>query len=82
LLNTLEKKGLLKSEWNTNTVKPRKIYNLRSNGQNLLNFSEEYLNLICRKMEYQINNEKTLEPSNGLTVSINCQEQQSCKQNV
>ena len=36
LLNTLEKKGFVKSEWNMNSERPRKIYSLTSNGQNML----------------------------------------------
>lgn len=53
LLNTLEKKGFVKSEWNMNFERPRKIYSLTSNGQNMLNFTEESLNLICRKLSTQ-----------------------------
>ncbi|MDH5460224.1 MAG: PadR family transcriptional regulator [Candidatus Bathyarchaeota archaeon] len=50
LLNMLEKKGYVKSEWNMNNERPRKVYNLTSEGQNLLNFTEDSLNLICRKI--------------------------------
>ena len=53
LLNTLEKKGLVKSEWNMNYERPRKIYSLTNNGQNMLGFTEESLNLICRKLTVQ-----------------------------
>jgi PadR family transcriptional regulator, regulatory protein PadR len=57
LLNTLEKKGFVKSEWNMNFDRPRKIYSLTSDGQNMLNFTEESLNLICRKIGTQTNTE-------------------------
>jgi PadR family transcriptional regulator PadR len=50
LLNTLEKKGFVKSEWNMEFDRPRKIYSLTSNGQNMLDFTEESLSLICRKL--------------------------------
>ncbi len=50
LLGTLEKKGYVDSQWNMNFERPRKIYNLTTNGQNMLNFTEESLNLICRKI--------------------------------
>jgi PadR family transcriptional regulator, regulatory protein PadR len=50
LLATLEKKGYIKSEWNMNSERPRKIYNITTNGQNMLNFTEDSLNLICRKI--------------------------------
>jgi PadR family transcriptional regulator, regulatory protein PadR len=61
LLGTLEKKGLVKSEWNMNCERPRKIYSLTNNGQNMLNFTEESLNLICRKVSIQTNNGLTVE---------------------
>ncbi len=57
LLNLLEKKGFLKSEWNMNSDRPRKIYSLTDDGQNMLSFTEDSLNLICRKMGSQMNAE-------------------------
>lgn len=48
LLNTLEKKRYVKSEWNMDSQRPRKVYKLTSEGQNLLNFTEDSLNFICR----------------------------------
>jgi len=50
LLGTLEKKGYVKSEWNMNNERPRKVYKLTTEGQNLLNFTEDSLNFICRKI--------------------------------
>jgi len=50
LLGTLEKKGYVASEWNLNSDRPRKIYSLTDDGQSMLNFSEESLNLICRRI--------------------------------
>jgi len=70
LLNTLEKKGFVKSEWNMNSERPRKIYSLTSNGQNMLGFTEESLNLICQKIVAQTNTEMTPEPSTQSAVSI------------
>jgi len=69
LLNTLEKKGLVKSEWNMNTERPRKVYSLTSDGQNMLDFTEESLNLICRKIGTQTNTE-TMESSVQSEVAI------------
>ncbi|MGD0994834.1 MAG: PadR family transcriptional regulator [Candidatus Bathyarchaeia archaeon] len=69
LLNTLEKKGFVKSEWNMNAERPRKIYSLTSNGQNMLDFTEESLNMICRKIGTQTNTE-TMEPSTQSAVAI------------
>ena len=50
LLSTLEKKGHVKSEWNMNGERPRKVYTLTPDGQSLLAFTEDSLNLICRTM--------------------------------
>jgi PadR family transcriptional regulator PadR len=50
LLATLEKKGFVNSQWNMNNERPRKIYNLTTEGQNILNFTENSLNLICHKI--------------------------------
>jgi len=50
LLNMLEKRGYVKSEWNMQNERPRKVYKLTSEGQSLLNFTEDSLNFICRKI--------------------------------
>ena len=50
LLGTLEKKGYIDSHWNMNFDRPRKVYSLNATGQGILNFTEESLNMICRKL--------------------------------
>lgn len=50
LLNTLEKKGYVKSDWDMSNERPRKVYTLTTEGRNLLNFTEDSLNFICRKI--------------------------------
>jgi len=50
MLGMLEKKGQVKSEWNMNGERPRKVYTLTAEGQNLLSFTEGSLNLICRTL--------------------------------
>jgi PadR family transcriptional regulator PadR len=50
LLATLEKKGLINSEWNMENERPRKIYKLTNEGQTMLNFTENSLNLLCQKI--------------------------------
>ena len=50
LLATLEKKGYVNSHWNMNTERPRKTYQLTNEGQNMLNFTENTLNLLRQKM--------------------------------
>jgi len=48
LLGSLEKKGHVSSEWNMTSERPRKVYKLTSEGQNLLAFTENSLNLIVK----------------------------------
>ena len=50
LLATLEKKRYVKSSWNMQTQRPRKEYELTNEGKNLLNYTENTLNLICKNM--------------------------------
>jgi PadR family transcriptional regulator PadR len=50
LLASLEKKGYVNSEWNMTTERPRKIYNITTEGQSMLNFTENSLNLLCQKI--------------------------------
>ncbi len=60
LLGTLEKKGQVSSVWNMDNERPRKVYRLTSDGQALLNFTEESLNLICRRINTSGNTEVTV----------------------
>jgi PadR family transcriptional regulator, regulatory protein PadR len=48
LLGSLEKKGYLKSTWNLDTERPRKVYELTSDGATVLTFTENSLALICQ----------------------------------
>lgn len=48
LLSSLEKKGHVSSDWNMTSERPRKVYKLTSEGQELLNFTENSLHLIVR----------------------------------
>ena len=50
MLNTLEKRGQVKSEWYMANGRPRKIYRLTTEGQSLLSFAEGSLILICRTL--------------------------------
>jgi PadR family transcriptional regulator PadR len=63
LLGSLEKKGHVNSIWNMDTERPRKVYKLTNEGQNLLNFTEESLNLICRRINTAGGAEVTLATS-------------------
>jgi DNA-binding PadR family transcriptional regulator len=50
LLGLLEKKGYVKSTWNMDSERPRKVYQLTNDGKAVLNFTENSLNLICKNM--------------------------------
>jgi PadR family transcriptional regulator PadR len=64
LLASLEKKGYVNSQWNMKTERPRKIYELTNEGNDLLNFTETSLNFICRKISAPTSNNVTVEPNN------------------
>jgi PadR family transcriptional regulator PadR len=68
LLGTLEKKGYVGSEWNMNYERPRKVYRLTSEGQSMLNFTEESLTLICKKIT--VNPAAKIEEPNEPSVGI------------
>lgn len=50
LLNSLEKQKYVKSSWDMNGERPRKLYVLTTEGKGLLESAEDSLNLICRKI--------------------------------
>jgi PadR family transcriptional regulator PadR len=68
LLGTLEEKGYVDSEWNMDNERPRKVYKLTSEGQSLLNFTEDSLNLICRKISAPTEANMVIEPSSRATL--------------
>jgi len=49
LLGTLEKKGFIDSKWDLACERPKKIYHLTTDGQNVLEFTEESLTFICKR---------------------------------
>jgi PadR family transcriptional regulator PadR len=70
LLGLLEKKGFVQSNWNMTGERPRKMYSLTGNGQNMLNFTEESLNLICRKISSTANAGLTIEASTQPAIAM------------
>jgi PadR family transcriptional regulator PadR len=52
LLGTLEKKGYIDSNWNMNFERPRKVYSLTTDGKNMLNYTEDSLNMIRNKITH------------------------------
>jgi len=68
LLATLERKGRVISAWNMDTERPRKVYRLTHEGQNLLSFTEESLNLICRRINMAGTTEVTIASDTRTTL--------------
>jgi PadR family transcriptional regulator, regulatory protein PadR len=50
LLNLMEKKKYLKSNWNMDSERPKKIYELTADGKALLNFTSNSLITISKAM--------------------------------
>jgi len=68
LLGTLEEKGYLNSKWNMASQRPRKVYYLTTEGQGMLNFTEDSLNLICRKIRVSPDSGMAVEQSDRATL--------------
>jgi len=50
LLGVLEEKGYIKSQWNLNNDRPRKVYSLTPEGSNILTGAEQSFNSICSRL--------------------------------
>ena len=48
MLNIMEKKAYIKSEWNMNSDRPKKIYKLTNGGKATLDFTACSLKTICK----------------------------------
>jgi DNA-binding PadR family transcriptional regulator len=57
LLSALEEKGYVKSKWNMNNERPRKVYELTNDGKNVLNFTANSLSMICRGIKTEAKSE-------------------------
>ena len=69
LLGTLEKKGYVSSDWNMTSERPRKVYKLTNDGQSLLNYTEDSLNFICRRINTTVNAELTIATASRGTIN-------------
>jgi len=49
-LNNLEKNGYIKSQWNLNNERPRKVYSLTSEGNSILTGCEHSFSTICSQL--------------------------------
>jgi DNA-binding PadR family transcriptional regulator len=54
LLGTLEEKGYIKSKWNMDNERPRKVYDLTNDGKTVLAFTANSLTMICRGMKTEV----------------------------
>lgn len=68
LLATLEKKGYVESQWSMESERPRKIYELTNQGKNLLDFTENSLYLMCKKMASDTTLEVTITENSANSV--------------
>ena len=66
LLGTMEKKKLIKCEWNTNGERPKKVYELTSQGKCLLDYTTGSLRVICQIIE----REKMKGPDEHLQLKV------------
>ena len=57
----LEKKGYIKSQWNMDSERPRKVYTLTHDGQVMLNFTGDSLSMLCQKIGTTNSSKVTLE---------------------
>ncbi len=51
LLNMMEKKSCIKSEWKMDGDRPKKIYKLTNNGKTTLDYTAHSLKTICKTLE-------------------------------
>ncbi|HLN44685.1 MAG: PadR family transcriptional regulator [Chloroflexota bacterium] len=68
LLGILEGKHYVTSIWNMDSDRPRKVYHLTSEGQKILDFTEESLNLICRQISKNDTTEMTVAARNRTAI--------------
>ena len=69
LLNTLEKKKYLKYYWSMDSERPRKIYELTSDGKAILDYTSGALRAICKNFGKNTI-QTTNEDSNGIEFNI------------
>jgi DNA-binding PadR family transcriptional regulator len=73
LLASLENKGQVSSRWNTEGERPRKIYEITNEGKNVLNFTENSLNLMCKTMAKNTTATVELSGRENNRSAISCQ---------
>jgi DNA-binding PadR family transcriptional regulator len=68
LLSDMEENGYIKSQWDLENDRPRKVYSITHEGEELLSCTEDSLSHIYRKLE--IGTGKI--PFNGNNLSVKC----------
>ena len=61
LLSSLEEKGYIKSSWDVESDRPRKVYSMTSQGLDLLNCTGDSLNQIYKKLSVKFTLETNLQ---------------------
>ncbi len=61
LLSDLEEKGYIKSSWDVENERPRKVYSLTSQGLDMLNCTGDSLNQIYKKLNVKFTPEVNLQ---------------------
>ena len=67
LLSTMEEQGYIKSRWDLEHDRPRKVYEITRQGADMLNCTEDSLNNIYRQLGMEAN--KNLQTSNQTTIN-------------
>ena len=67
LLSGMEEKGYIKSRWDLEHDRPRKVYEITPQGADMLNCTEDSLNHIYRQLGMEAN--KNLLSGNGTTIN-------------
>ena len=65
LLTSLEKKKYIASQWDMSSERPRKVYRLTNDGNSMLNFTENSMNLICQKISLTADSAVSIGASTG-----------------
>ena len=69
-MGQLEKKGYIKSQWNTDSERPRKVYTLTNDGRAMLDFTEDSLTLLCQRIGTLASTNVTLESGRAARKAI------------
>ena len=67
LLSAMEEKGYIKSRWDLEHDRPRKVYEITHRGTDMLNYTEDSLNNIYRQLGIEAN--KNLLNGNSTTTN-------------